>query len=404
MTVSRQDLQRRAPRLTDLQRALVVACLGMLAVGLPQGAQASPVIKWRVENPFRLFTDPADTEVHRATFKSLSAEDRRNPVLAAERALQSRHSDGWAATMYRKTCWDWKKNVYRCPEYADYMNPDSHRVIARDRRHRRSRRSDVHMAHGAARRRQLRGRAITQPCSEPLAVQRALSRRRGIKVEIGGREVLQADIKVSDILVVGMGDSFASGEGNPDVPVRFSRERTAELRQADANADLTGYPARIGNWKRSATRHSSSRTRAGIDQACHRSLYSHQLRAALQLAVEDPHRAVTFVGLACSGAEVTFGLFLRYKGNEWVPNPPELSQISAVAEAQCGNKQSRGDRPARSLPHERAHLGAEGRSGAAQVSQGLRAQDRSGVGVDRRQRRRLFAPRRQRGAAKTSPT
>ena len=51
--------------------------------------------------------------------------------------------------------------------------------------------------------------------------------------------------------------------------------------------------------------------------------------------VEDPHRAVTFVGVACSGAETVFGVFLRYKGHEWVPNPPEYSQISAVAEAQC---------------------------------------------------------------------
>ena len=39
-------------------------------------------------------------------------------------------------------------------------------------------------------------------------------------------------------------------------------------------------------------------------------------------------------------AEVTFGLFLRYKGNEWVPNPPVLSQISAVAEAQCGKRET----------------------------------------------------------------
>jgi hypothetical protein len=54
--------------------------------------------------------------------------------------------------------------------------------------------------------------------------------------------------------------------------------------------------------------------------------------------VEDPHRAVTYVGVACSGAETIFGLFLRYKGNEWVPNPPLLSQISAVAEAQCGRE------------------------------------------------------------------
>jgi hypothetical protein len=72
------------------------------------------------------------------------------------------------------------------------------------------------------------------------------------------------------------------------------------------------------------------------DQACHRSLYSHRLRAALQLAIADPHRAVTFLGFACSGAETTFGPFLAYRGNEWVPNPPDLPQISAVIEAQCG--------------------------------------------------------------------
>jgi hypothetical protein len=31
-------------------------------------------------------------------------------------------------------------------------------------------------------------------------------------------------------------------------------------------------------------------------------------------------------------------MFLRYKGHEWVPNPPELSQVSAVAEAQCAGR------------------------------------------------------------------
>jgi hypothetical protein len=35
-----------------------------------------------------------------------------------------------------------------------------------------------------------------------------------------------------------------------------------------------------------------------------------------------------------------FGLFLRYKGHEWVPNPPELSQISAAAEAQCAGREA----------------------------------------------------------------
>ena len=56
----------------------------------------------------------------------------------------------------------------------------------------------------------------------------------------------------------------------------------------------------------------------------------------MQLAIEDPHRAVTFVTFACAGSEVIQGLFLYYKGHEWVPFPPDRSQISAAADAQCG--------------------------------------------------------------------
>jgi lysophospholipase L1-like esterase len=61
----------------------------------------------------------------------------------------------------------------------------------------------------------------------------------------------------------------------------------------------------------------------------------------LQLAVESPQRAVTFVNFACSGAEIVRGLFLRYRGHEWVPTPPDLSQISAVAQEQCGSRPAR---------------------------------------------------------------
>ena len=67
-----------------------------LVLGLAQPAYAAPVIAWRVENPFRFFTDPADTEVHRATYRALGPDERRTPILSAERALQARHDDGWA--------------------------------------------------------------------------------------------------------------------------------------------------------------------------------------------------------------------------------------------------------------------------------------------------------------------
>ncbi len=153
-------------------------------------------------------------------------------------------------------------------------------------------------------------------------------------------------VVVKDLLIVGMGDSFASGEGNPDVPVRFSRDRSADYGTRSADRDLTGYPARIGPWKQIGDKSFIQENARWTDQGCHRSLYSHQLRAALQLGLEDDHRAVTYVGVACSGSEVTFGLFLQYAGNEWVPNPTDKSQISAIASAQCDEHEA----PMQDLP------------------------------------------------------
>ena len=182
---------------------------------------------------------------------------------------------------------------------------------------------------------------VTLPCDTPVQLEVPYPNGAWISVEIGGRQVAEAAARVTDLFIVGMGDSFASGEGNPDVPVRFSPDRTTDYGVGSNKAPLTGYPARVGDWKEIGDLKFIEENARWQDQACHRSLYSHQLRAALQIAVEDPHRAVTFVGFACSGAETTFGLFLEYKGNEWVPNPPDLPQISAVAEAQCGGKGAR---------------------------------------------------------------
>lgn len=344
------------PRWAHVRAVVLLAVLVMVAGagGFAHQAAAAPLLKWRVENPFRFFTDPADTEMHRATYRALSAAERATPVLSAERHLQTRpgHEDGWAARMYRKTCWDWKNNRYTCPDYEDYINPKSHRVIAElaglDEA------ADVTCTWSTAPRggEELRGKVVSQACSEPFSVDVPYPAGADVKVEIGGREIAQTRIEVKDILVVGVGDSFASGEGNPDVPVRFSRERAADYGSAGTSSDLTGYPARIGPWKQIGDKPFIEQNARWLDQACHRSLYSQQLRAALQLGIEDPRRAVTFVGLACSGAEITDGLFLRYKGNEWVPNPPVLSQISAAAEAQCGREKS----DALDLP-EAYHLG-----------------------------------------------
>lgn len=319
--------------------AVVVAVAGLAL--LATQARADAHIEWRVANPFRLFTDARDTEVHRATYDALSPEERREPVLAAERQLGQRHKDGWAATMYRKTCWNWARNRYECPDGQSYVNPTRHEVVVTLAGVEDSNVDCVWRSEGGGQGRLTRPRRksnafeVVRRCKEPVTLDIPYPAGATVSVTVGGVEVARQRIAVRDILIVGLGDSFGSGEGNPDVPVRFSPERSADYGKASKDGDLTGFPARMGAWKKIGDKSFIEENARWLDQACHRSLYSYQMRVALQLAVEDPHRAVTYAGFACSGAETTFGLFLRYKGNEWVPNPPELSQISAVAELQC---------------------------------------------------------------------
>jgi len=333
---------------TAAQCTVLLLLTGLL--GSPSLAQVAqlpvPKIAWRVDNAFRFFSDAADTEVHRATYLALPPADQlQRPILAAEQALSMRHENGWAETMFRDTCWNARTNRFACKDGEDYINPKSHRVTF-----------DVGgideaagltctwltAPHGGA----VRGDAVVQACSEEAHFDIPYPDGATVSVEIGGREVASTEVHVRDLLVVGMGDSFASGEGNPDVPVRFSRDRTADYGRGSGGVDLSGYPARIGPWKQIGDRPFIEENARWTDQGCHRSLYSHQLRAALQLSIEDDHRAVTYVGVACSGSEVTYGLFLRYAGNEWVPNPSDMSQISAVASAQCDQH----DAPMQDLP------------------------------------------------------
>lgn len=346
---------------TAAHHAVLLILVGLLATpsiaqDLPPAAPtppphatplAVPKITWRVENPFRFFSDASDTEVHRATFLALPPEDQlQHPVLSAEQALSTRHENGWAETMFRETCWNARINRFECKEGGSYINPKSHRIVLTvDNVDEAAGLTCTWLtaphAGGA-----LRGDAITQACSEEAHFDIPYPAGATVTVEIGGREVASAEVQVRDLLIVGMGDSFASGEGNPDVPVRFSRDRTADYGARSGTRDLTGYPARVGTWKQIGDKAFIDENPRWSDQGCHRSLYSHQLRAALQLSIEDDHRAVTYVGVACSGSEVTYGLFLRYAGNEWVPNPTDMSQISAIAAAQCGEHEA----PMQDLP------------------------------------------------------
>jgi hypothetical protein len=134
------------------------------------------------------------------------------------------------------------------------------------------------------------GPTTSAPCDEAVTLTVPYPNGGTISVGVEGQTSISTDVQVKDLLIAGLGDSFASGEGNPDVPVTFDGNRRAR----------NVYPKRAGNDARSNAQ--------WLDELCHRSLYGHQLRAALQIAIENPKAAVTFMGYACSGAAIDDGI------------------------------------------------------------------------------------------------
>lgn len=113
----------------------------------------------------------------------------------------------------------------------------------------------------------------------------------------GEEELEVSEVVVRDLLIFGVGDSYASGEGNPDV-----------------DADAEGGP----QWQ---------------NRRCHRSEYSGQVRAAQMIEEADPHTSVTFVHLACSGGRIHKGLLGEYEGIEpdGMSAVPQMNRVAELA-------------------------------------------------------------------------
>ena len=103
----------------------------------------------------------------------------------------------------------------------------------------------------------------------------------------------RASVTLRDILIVSIGDSFASGEGNPD----------------KTRADQGGV-----KW---------------IDSRCHRSSWAGPARAALVIEKADPKTTVTFISFACTGASIREGL-LGTQNRKGHDVQPQLNKIFAA--------------------------------------------------------------------------
>jgi lysophospholipase L1-like esterase len=343
----------------NLIRILAFTALFMnLSAALPvsraeaQGTGAMQ-ISWEVRNRFRLFREERDFQLQ------LDAGRGRN-VLAAEQIL-SVQSDGrgWARNTVGRLCIDVTGRVSepctRDNVKESYLTPIDHPITVR---------LIGQVPVGATCAWSFDDgdgpQASTFDCAEPVNLRVRYGRTTAASVDVASSEGTQrvfTEIAVRDIFIAGLGDSIASGEGNPDRPVALADEGFC-FRYYLSTATAQYYrPSRAGYkggraceapdflqvWQRQSA--------YWFNPACHRSLYSYQTRTALQLAVQYPHIAVTYLPLACTGATIADGLFGSQRFRECPPSKSNAAcsgtvngQIAELREALGAAKRRQPDR------------------------------------------------------------
>lgn len=309
-------------------RALVVAILLLTAFAAgravaqtpPQDTAAQPPsamsISWEVRNRFRLFKEERDFQLQAEALATGGS------ILASEQALAVQSDGrGWARNALSRLCIDATGRVTepctRDTVKESYLTPADHPITVRLA-------GAVPVGATCAWNvddGETTPRAQTIDCGEPLNFRARYGRTTNVSVDVSSGadapQHLTSEIAVRDVFIAGLGDSIASGEGNPDRAVELSDDgfcfrsylggpaniyfRPGRAKFKGARACDTSDGMSLQNWQAAGAQ--------WFNPACHRSLYSYQTRTALALAVRNPQIAVTYLPLACTGATIAQGLF-----------------------------------------------------------------------------------------------
>lgn len=346
--------------------ALLTALL--LDAGFDRRAGAQPAepdsgvtIDWEVKNRFRLFRRESDFQRH-------VIANRAGSQFAAEHQLQrATGGRGWAQSQVDHLCVNAAGTLLdtcdRDGERENYLAPKTHLVVAR---------LAGAVPAGATCNWSfddgtIPPKQVNAPCNQQVAQRLAHGKPTiaavGITRPDNSVDSVSAEIQVRDLLIAGMGDSVAAGEGNPDRPIALADEgfcfrrflgaargeyfRPSRLGyKGDKACDdsTTGSPTSAGEWNSHAARWMSA--------ACHRSLYGYQLRTALALATENKRIAVTFLPLACTGATIENGLF----GSQGASDCPATGPCAGTVPPQFDQLQELLNKARRDMPSRRLDL------------------------------------------------
>jgi hypothetical protein len=295
-------------------------------------------ITWEVRNRFRLFREERDFQLHVE-----AARDRS--ILAAEQGLELQSDGrGWARNVVNRLCIDLAGRINQpCTRdnvKENYLTPIDHPITVR---------LSGAVPVGATCAWSFDDgdgpQSQTFDCAEPVNLRVRYGRQTVATVDVSSGpdapQRLSTGIEVRDVFIAGLGDSIASGEGNPDRAIALSDEGFCFRSYLGGTAGQYYRPSRAGfkggraceapdtlqNWQRYSA--------LWFNAACHRSLYSYQTRTALALAVRYPHIAVTYLPLACTGATIADGLFGSQRARECTPGR-SLSTCQGGVNGQLG--------------------------------------------------------------------
>lgn len=292
------------------------------AAAAPSAADGSMQISWEVRNRFRLFREERD-------FQLQTDGARAGNILASEDVLEAQSDGrGWARNTVNRLCIDLSGHVNepctRDNVKESYLTPVDHPITVR---------LTGQVPVGATCAWSFEDgdapRQSTLDCAEPVNLRVRYGRTTNATVDVSSADAPQrmaTAIAVRDIFIAGLGDSVASGEGNPDRAVALADEGFCFRSYLGSASSQYYRPSRAGYKGGRACEAPDSlqvwqrQSALWFNAACHRSLYSYQTRTALALAVRYPHIAVTYLPLACTGATIADGLFGAQRARECPPN------------------------------------------------------------------------------------
>jgi hypothetical protein len=270
-------------------------------------------VEWKVKKPFRFIKDDQSNRDFVIADKSSALEFISNRMSKRDRTL---------LPPFDKTYWD--PNVDSDKRLSeDYIYPEKQTVMAKL----------VSSADGECVW-QYQTQSLQADCSKGFSFEGNTQFAKGspkLSVKLlSTNEEIVINVVVRDRLILGLGDSYASGEGNPDIPTLVSNEGIASLAKKNKNSNTTG------RWMRSEHLWVAEES-SWLDRQCHRSFFSQQILASLKLSSKNPHETITVVPLACSGAEILDGLLIPQKSPPGGGRMVKDSQVNFAVKHLCRN-------------------------------------------------------------------